>query len=139
MHACKHTHTPCSPCSNGHLCMYTSENTHTGPAVTRWGKKIEFFKMIAGTAKNDRDRHTHTHTSLYPLRRCRQTAIVEKPMEGMVCRRLSAQSLSRLSRLGRILQPQHFFPELPIQWPRREMKRSGWGGGAVEGGDYSGR
>lgn len=40
---------------------------------------------------------------------------------------ISTQSLSRLSRLGRILQPRHFFPELPIQWPPSRMRRKGGG------------
>lgn len=39
---------------------------------------------------------------------------------------ISAQSLGRLSRLGRILQPQHFFPsELPIQWLPKEDEEEG--------------
>lgn len=40
---------------------------------------------------------------------------------------ISTQSPGRLSRLGRILPSRHFFPELPIQWPPRRMKKRGGG------------
>ena len=35
--------------------------------------------------------HTDTQTSLYLPRLCRQAVIVGEPMEGTVCRRLSAR------------------------------------------------